>query len=155
MTGRYAEGTEVAPERSRMEIETILRRYGADKFASGWDTTRVVLGFTVHDRQVRFLVPMPSINEIPKINGNGAALTSEQRMKKLAGEERRRWRCLALAIKAKLEVVEAGIAEFEEEFMAHIVMPDGRTVSEHAMPIIAEAYASGHVLPLLQLEAGQ
>jgi hypothetical protein len=35
-----------------------------------------------------------------------------------------RWRALALAIKA----VESGIATFEEEFLAHIALPNGSTV---------------------------
>lgn len=33
--------------------------------------------------------------------------------------------------------------------MAHIVMPDGKTVSEHARPMIASAYESGRMTPLL------
>jgi hypothetical protein len=40
---------------------------------------------------------------------------------------RRRWRALALVIKAKLEAAEAGITEFEAAFLAHIVLPDGET----------------------------
>jgi hypothetical protein len=48
------------------------------------------------------------------------------------------WRALVLAIKAKLEAVEAGITTFETEFLAHIVLPDGRTVGEHAIPKLEE-----------------
>lgn len=151
----YAEGTTVPPERSRMEIEQILRRYGADQFVAGWDTTRAVLGFTADGRQVRFFLPMPSVEDMPHRDGNNHTLTSAQRMKRLEGEERRRWRALALAIKAKLEVVASGIAEFEDEFLAHIVMPDGRTVAEHVRPGIEDAYETGQVrMPLLALEAG-
>jgi len=54
-----------------------------------------------------------------------------------------------LVIKAKLEAVESGISVFEDEFMANIVMPDGRTVSEHVRPRIATAYESGEMPPLL------
>jgi hypothetical protein len=62
---------------------------------------------------------------------------------------RRLWRALLLAIKAKLEVVESGLAIFEEEFLSNIVMPDGCTVGEHARPWIAEAYETGRVKGLL------
>lgn len=62
---------------------------------------------------------------------------------------RQRWRALALVIKAKLEAVESGISEFEDEFMANIVMPDGKTVSQMARPAIAKAYATGQVHNLL------
>jgi hypothetical protein len=92
---------------------------------------------------------MPSIEDMPTVDGRGTRLKPEQRMKKLQSEEMRRWRALALAVKAKLEVVESGIATFEEEFMAHIVMPDGRTVGEHVAPRIEEAYTSGQPLALL------
>jgi hypothetical protein len=62
---------------------------------------------------------------------------------------RQRWRALALAIKAKLEAVESGIATFEEEFMAYIVLPDGQTVGEFLSPQIEAAYSSGRMPPLL------
>jgi hypothetical protein len=56
---------------------------------------------------------------------------------------------LALVIKAKLEAVASGITTFEDEFMAHIMMPDGLTVGKHIKPTIAAAYASGKMIPLL------
>lgn len=62
---------------------------------------------------------------------------------------RQRWRALCLCIKAKLEAVEAGITTFEDEFMAHIVLPNGQTMSQHATPMIAQAYETGNVPPLL------
>jgi len=62
---------------------------------------------------------------------------------------RQKWRALALVIKAKLEAVESGISVFEDEFMAAIVMPNGRTVSEEIRPRIAAAYESGNMPALL------
>lgn len=54
---------------------------------------------------------------------------------------RSRWRALLLSVKAKLESVEIGISEFEEEFLAHIVDPaTGRTVGEDIVPQIAKRY---------------
>lgn len=58
-------------------------------------------------------------------------------------ENMRRWRALALAIKAKLEVVETGIATFEHEFGMNIVLPDGSTVAEHVLREVAIAYELG------------
>jgi hypothetical protein len=60
-----------------------------------------------------------------------------------------RWRCLALVIKAKLEAVESGITTFEDEFLAHIMMPDGQTVGQHVRPNIASAYEQRSMVPLL------
>jgi hypothetical protein len=68
---------------------------------------------------------------------------------------RQRWRALALVIKAKLEAVEAGITIFEEEFLAHIVLPDGRTAGEYMVPQIEESYRTKQMPPLLpMLESG-
>jgi hypothetical protein len=62
---------------------------------------------------------------------------------------REKWRALLLSIKAKLVSVESGIETFEEAFMAHVVMPDGSTVSEHVKPRIETAYKEQKMLPLL------
>lgn len=64
---------------------------------------------------------------------------------------RQRWRALALVIKAKLEAVECGISEFEHEFMANIVMPDNRTIAQHVIPAIAQAYETGEMPKLLPM----
>ncbi|WP_260842520.1 hypothetical protein [Paenarthrobacter nicotinovorans] len=64
---------------------------------------------------------------------------------------RQSWRALALVVKAKLEAVEAGIVGFEEEFFAHLVLPNGKTVFEEAGAAVAKAYETGQVKPLLQL----
>jgi hypothetical protein len=113
---KYAEGTTVAVTRTREEIERLVRKYGAEAFAGGWQQGRATVSFTMRGRHVRFrldLSPEPRKTQAQREN-----------------EERRRWRCLLLAIKAKLEVVETGIATFDEEFLAHVVMPDDLTIWE-------------------------
>ena len=129
---KYASKTKVPVSQSKREIEDTLTRYGADQFMQGWRDTDAAVGFRLHGRMVRFVVPMPDASE------SGL----EQKM-------RQRWRALLLVIKAKLEAVESGITEFDEEFMAHIVMPDGLTIAEHIGPQIASAYESGKLPPLL------
>jgi hypothetical protein len=62
---------------------------------------------------------------------------------------RERWRALLLCVKAKLESVSSKIETFEEAFLAHVVMPDGRTVHEHTAPRIAEIAKGGELKPLL------
>jgi hypothetical protein len=56
---------------------------------------------------------------------------------------------LLLAVKAKLVAVDDGIETFEEAFMAHVVMPDGRSVGDHIKPRIASAYREHQMVPLL------
>jgi hypothetical protein len=150
---RYAANTEVSSSRSRDEIERTLERYGADQFLYGWRDTNAVVGFRMKDRHVRFVLPLPSKDDkaFTEYESRGKLwLRTEEAARKLYEQAvRQRWRALALVIKAKLEAVETGISEFEDEFMANIVLPDGRSVSEHVRPRIASAYETGDMPPML------
>lgn len=131
----YAANTEVSPEKSRAHIERELARYGAKSFAYGTQTGRAMVGFETADRRIRFILPLVA----PK---GSTTKQTEQFV-------RSRWRALLLSIKAKLEAVESGIETFDEAFMPHIVMPNGQTMAEHALPYVREAYQSGKMPPLL------
>ena len=147
---RYAERTSVSADKSRAGIERTLQRYGADQFMYGWDMNRAIIGFRMHGKQVKFILPMPDRTSDEFIY----TATGRERDENTAYKEweqacRQRWRALDLVIKAKLEAVESGITVFEDEFMAHLVLPDGRTVSEFMVPQIAAAYETGKMPKLL------
>jgi hypothetical protein len=129
---RYAENTTVSTDRSRGEIESTLRRYGADQFVSGWDAYKAMLGFRVHERHVRFELPMPDRDDpvFTQTPSGRWARSSKQQDEAYEQEVRRRWRALNLAVKAKLEAVETGIASFDDEFLAYLVLPGGATVGQ-------------------------
>lgn len=153
---RYAEGTAVSPEKSQAEIQQLLKRYGASGFAFGWEAGRALVGFTVQGRAVRFLLDLPTDPGGFARTARGQHRTQPQRIAALDAEVRRLWRSLALAIKAKLEVVSSGIATFEEEFLAHLVLPDGTTVGDRVVQELDEAYARGIAPPsLLALPPGR
>lgn len=134
----YAERTSVPVERTKIEIEQLVMKRGAEQYMSGHQSSplRSVIQFRMRNRVIRFELPLPQ----PERN------KSEQQ---LAQETRARWRALMLIIKAKLEAVENGVTTFEEEFLAHIVMPGDRTVAEYVVPQIAGAYSSGRLPKLL------
>jgi hypothetical protein len=147
---RYAQETTVPVDRSKAEIERLVQRYGATEFAHGWRSERAVVQFKMRDRYVRFILPLPKLGDFTKTAtgrqrkaGTGAVTSAWEQAC------RQRWRALALSIKAKLESVESGIEEFEVAFMGQVVMPDGRTVSEHVLPAIDAAYKSGKMPELL------
>lgn len=147
---RYAENTEVSSDRSRNEIERTLSRYGASGFMYGWSVDHAVIAFEAHCRKVKFVLPLPDRKAREFwTTDTGRARKSTQAEKAYEQAVRQRWRALSLVIKAKLEAVEAGISVFEEEFLAHILMPDGQTVGQHVLPRVTEAYGSGKSLPLL------
>lgn len=134
--GQYAKDTKVPVQQSRIEIERTLMKYGAASFAYFGGSQESMIAFEAAGRRILFKLPLPD----PKV------VRDENKVGKIT---RQRWRALLLVIKAKLEAVESGITTFEDEFMAHIMMPDGQTVSHHLRPKIAQAYETGSMPPLL------
>ena len=132
---KYARETEVPAERSRNEIEQTLKKYGATAFGYGWQDNAAIVVFEFKGRRMKFVLPLPN----PK----------ETKAKSLEPETRRRWRSLLLSIKAKLVTVDDGISTVETEFMGHIVLPNGMTVSEWMHPQIESSYRDGKMPPLL------
>lgn len=155
MTGKYAKDTNVSCENSRAEIEKILKKYGADSFSYGWDYDRAVIYFKIKGKFIRFILTLPDrkskeFTHCPMRGGWLKARTEELAEKSWEQACRQKWRALALVIKAKLEAVDAEISIIEQEFLANIVMPDQRTVSEHVMPLITDAYQRG-IMPVSML----
>lgn len=155
MTTRYAATTAVPSERSRAEIERTLARYGATAFAYGWSGATAQIMFEIRTprgtRRIKFTLPMPNRNArefiytpgMNKLRSAGAAEAAYDQA------VRQRWRALALVIKAKLEAVASGITTMEDEFLAHVMLPDGSTVGEWASPQLALAYEGGAMPPML------
>lgn len=144
----YAENTSVPSERSRAEIERILCRYGADGFMYGWSDGSAVIAFQMNGKRIKFMLPLPDMTDF-ETTETGRSRKASAVQASFEQAQRQRWRALALVIKAKLEAVESGITVFEEEFMAHIMMPDGLSVGQHLLPKIEEAYRTGKLPPLL------
>lgn len=128
----YAAYTKVSVEQTKTEIERVLARYGASRFAYFSEAERAIIVFEANDRRLRFDLPLPK--------GDAEKERKAQRQK---------WRALLLCIKAKLESVTSKIETFDEAFLAHVVMPDGMTVGQHTTPRIASVYKGGEMQPLL------
>lgn len=152
---RYAANTSVSTDKSLAEIMATVQRYGATGFMTGWeeegDTRKAMVQFKASGRYVRFLLPLPSPNDPEFKRTPKKRQWRSPEAAHAAWEQacRQRWRALALAIKAKLEAVEAEITTFEEEFLSHIVLPDGSTVGQRVIPSVENAYLTGTMRPLL------
>lgn len=150
----YAQNTSVSAEKSKAEIERTLTRYGATSFLYGWEETSVMIGFRMNGKQVKFILTLPDKNAAEfKLTPAGKSTRSpEAQLKAWEQATRQKWRALALVIKAKLEAVESGITTFEEEFLAHVVLPDGSTVGQFILPQVEESYNLGtmpNLVPML------
>jgi hypothetical protein len=144
---RYAESTTVSVEKSRAEIESTLDRYGADGFSYATMNGIVQIEFLAHERRVRFVLEMPRKDdkEFTHTPQRGTRRTDAQAYTAWEQACRQSWRALALVIKAKLEAVEAGISEFQSEFLAHVVLPNGQTVGQWMEPQVEQAYETGNM----------
>jgi len=133
-TRLYAAGTKVPIAKTRAEIEQLLERHKAKQYGTAvdYEARLARVQFRLHDRIVRFVITLPD----PKRFYSTA---------KLEQAERQKWRALLLVIKAKLEAVENAIATFEEEFLAHIVLPNDQTVGTTIAPFVAQAYATSRM----------
>lgn len=143
----YAKGTTVPADKSRSEIERTLQRFGADQFIYGWEPERAVIQFRARGKLIKFELPLPSQDD-PRFThtpSRGTRRDSAAALREWERATRQAWRALAMIVKAKLVAVEDGIVEFESEFLAHIVLPDGQTVGGWMLPQVDEIYASGRM----------
>lgn len=129
----YAADTRVPVERSRAELDTILAKYGATARAFAVDDTanRAKLGFRIAGLEYRMEVPLPA-REPPQTPRGWRGWPESRRQEWLTRTQsqalRSRWRVLLLLVKAKLEAVSLGLSTVEKEFIADLVLDDGRTV---------------------------
>lgn len=147
---QYAKNTNVSSELSRLEIEKILIKYGADNFAYASADGKAMICFVMCSRQVRFLLPLPSREEY-RLTPTGRERTENSLHEVWEQACRQRWRALKLVIQAKLEAIECGISCFEDEFMANIVLPNGDSVGKVMKPQIAQAYETGSPVHMLSI----
>lgn len=133
----YAADTDVPVSRSKVAIEMLLQQHGATEFASGWDPTHDRLQFHLFDRTIRFTLPRPNPKDRKFTHDKrGYSRASSTIAKAIEQADRQRWRALYLVIRAKLEAVEAGIAVFEQEFLAFVVMANDLTVGDVLVPML-------------------
>ena len=127
MSRRFAEDTKVPIAQSIEEIRKTIARYDGEQFIYAVTEDRVIVGFSKEGRQVRFQVEQ------------GADPQNNRRL----------CRALLLVLKAKLEAVASGVSIFEDEFLANIVLPDGKLVAYYARDALLTAYETREVPPLL------
>lgn len=145
----YAENTTVPVERSRAEIDRLLRKYGATAIATYWaEGQHAAVEFCIAGRPVRLSVPMPSVAEVERdAAGRKRNLVAQRRARDQI--ERQRWRALVLFLKSKLEAVALGLTTFDREFLADIVTAGGATVGELLVPQLERALSDGGLPRLL------
>lgn len=114
---RYAKNTTVPVARSKQKIEEAFDAFGIEESFSGKSLRGDGIGFRYQGKVYKMNVPRPERDNF------GTEKQYEQAI-------RQRWRILYMSIKMKLEEIEAGVISFEDQFLAQMSLPDGRTVSD-------------------------
>lgn len=150
---KFAEGTTVPVAKSREEIQRVLQNWGAAQVTWGDDYERgaVLLRFvwlqkaTAHRFQARFIVRLQPVLALRKLAGETSwARPNEVRLQKLMeARGKQEHRVLLLWLKAAFNAIELGLITAEELFLPFMESADGRTVSEMALPGIANLLAPG------------
>ena len=121
----YAETTKVSVAQTRAEIEALLKKAGASRIVTMDEPSEATVAFMLSGRLIKIMVPL-------------SAKADEQ-------TRRARWRALLLTIKAKREAVESGIETNDQAWLAHVVLSDGRTMSEYVEPVLRLSYEKGEM----------
>ncbi len=143
----YAKGSGVSVEKSEAEIKRMIVKFGATRVGTQWDQERAIIGFEARGWRVRFTIKLPPVTDFLK---SEKGYTRDAKAQALAreAETRRRWRSLALVIKAKIEAVESDVSTFQDEFLAFLIMANGDTVGDWIGPQMKTMQA-GKMPPLL------
>jgi hypothetical protein len=148
MMSRYAQNTNVSIESSQQEVQKILRKYGAERFGTMEDRKNAYLMFEYQGLMIQITVPMPDKDDFSKTE-TGRIRKANQVQEAYHQAVRQRWRALVLAVKAKLEAVETGISTLEKEFMAFIMLPNGKSIGDTLIPDLKQIADSGKIPKML------
>ena len=146
--GQYASNTTVSPEKTQSDIRETLRRYGAEGFGIMEKGDKAFVMFEFSGLMIQLTVELPKKDDFEK-TGAGRARKAKAVNDAYTQAIRQRWRALLLAIKAKPEAIECGISTIEKEFMAFVIMPDGKSLGDHLIPKLKEISSTGNMPKLI------
>ncbi len=147
MRGRYAQGTQVSADRTQMEIQRILMRWGADKVGFLSSRTKAEIFFEYRGKQFRMSIDLPDPGEERfTLTPTGRKRRAEpQVFAEWEKETRRLWRSLRTVVKAMLIAVEDGVFEFDEAFLPFMLLSNNQTFGQAALPKIDKLVAGGNI----------
>ncbi len=163
---RFAEGTEVDPEKSRQELMRTLERYGASHFveARAPSELRYAIEFQLRGRWYRFKIEGKPIETFYDAARGRQSWASLQRIlqepswykselaameKRRRAEWRRQWRVLInhtkmlmdMALDEDQDDVAGGAAQ--DDLLPYLLLPTHETFAEHYAPQVDHMYLTG------------
>jgi len=147
---QYARNTNVSVTQSQIEVQAILRRYGANRFGTMEDEKSAYLMFEYQGLLIQIQINMPSKDDFVR-TPTGRPRNNAQIEREHEQAIKQKWRALVLAVKAKLEAVESGISTIEQEFLAFVMMPDGKPLADHLVPNLKKIVETGSMPKMLTM----
>jgi hypothetical protein len=145
---QYATTTGVSVDRSKAELENVLRRFGASQFAYMSCPTQSLIGFIIKGRRIEFTITLPNRDDFKHTPKQGYLRVDSDIEKHWEQACRTAWRELVLLIKAKLVGISSNTTTLDNEFLAYIALPDGGTIGTEFGKQVQKMVDSGKV-PLL------
>lgn len=144
----YAEKTKVTTAASEAEIRQTISRFGAVDALCGQIEGHATVIFKHNGRgyNIRVQLPDKEADEFWYTPGRRLDRTEAQAYDAWEQACRVKWRELALLIKAKLVACSNDVAQFENEFLAYVMLPGGRSVGDLAEQQL-QAFAERGELP--------
>jgi hypothetical protein len=125
--------TSIAAAKSATQVGEIVRKYGARSFSVEFDEDGepVAVQFVMRVPEVGF-VPVQMRARIDGLADRLPKIGQSRRHKEPNWTQARRvaWRQLLTLIEMQLELVENGVRDFHEMFLADVVTDDGTTLAE-------------------------
>jgi hypothetical protein len=135
----YAAGTTVPVEKSKAELDALLGKHGATSRGVMSDDAAGIayIFFALKGDRYQLSLPLPRLESFPNPGSipKGWGFWDQGRRdqwRSRAYEQacRERWRALLLMVKSKLEIVRLGMSDARHEFMADLVLANGKTIAE-------------------------
>ncbi|MDP9266381.1 MAG: hypothetical protein M3O91_09740 [Chloroflexota bacterium] len=155
MSAKPYQGTVVAAERSQAEVDALLTKRGVTDIR--WTSTATLKVLEFH-HPLREVIGQTKSYERCPVHGKYHPRSAQHPLYKVRAvlgvrvvvalpaddaERRRLMRVLFWMLKSKFEIVDAGLAVFEEEWMAYLTLGQGRRVYDGFKPFLEQKIADG------------
>ena len=145
MKGKYAKKTKINASKTKLDIETILIKYGVTEgfaYTREGNINRIAFKHQGRSISFSFQLPHPKNREYVYTAKYEVKRSSEKAFQVWEQDCRAYWRALYLFIKATLEAIEIGIIEFDQAFLPYFLTKEGKTISEIIMPKFPQLVSS-------------
>lgn len=147
---QYAATTTVSVEKSQAEVQSILRKYGANRFGTMEDEGKAYVMFEFKGLAIQMDVPLPLRSDFIKTDA-GRSRKEVQITEAYEQAIKQKWRSLVLSVKSKLVAIETGVSTIEKEFLAFVRMPNGESLGEFIIPQLETMVKSGKMPKMLSI----